>query len=126
MLCGVLPYGGYSDDPVSIYKEIEKSDLRFPKNYTDPAGKELIFRLLEKHSEKRSVHDFNELKTMEFFRNFNWSHLESQKMQAPIKPKIHENKWNNKSQYLLSYIQKQKIKMEKPIVPKNPNWDDVF
>jgi len=50
MLCGVLPYGGYSDDPVSIYKEIEKNELRFPKNYNDPAGKALIFRLLEKHS----------------------------------------------------------------------------
>ena len=45
-----MPYGGYSDDPVSIYKEIEKNELRFPKNYNDPAGKALIFRLLEKHS----------------------------------------------------------------------------
>lgn len=35
MVCGVLPYGGYSDDPVTIYKEIGKSDLKFPKNYTD-------------------------------------------------------------------------------------------
>ena len=46
MLCGVLPYGGYSDDPVRIYKEIEKNDLRFPKNFNDSAGKALIFRLL--------------------------------------------------------------------------------
>lgn len=25
MLCGVLPYGGYSDDPANIYKEIDKN-----------------------------------------------------------------------------------------------------
>jgi hypothetical protein len=47
-------------------------------------------------------------------------------MAAPIKPKIGENKWNNKSQYLLSYLQKQKLKMEKPLIPKNPIWDDIF
>ena len=46
MLFGVLLYGGYSDDPVRIYKEIEKNDLRFPKNFNDSAGKALIFRLL--------------------------------------------------------------------------------
>ena len=63
---------------------------------------------------------------MEFFKNFNWSLLESQKMAAPIKPKIAENKWNNKSQYLLSYLQKQKLKMEKPVIAKNPVWDDIF
>ena len=52
--------------------------------------------------------------------------LESQKMTAPIKPKIGQNKFNNKSQYLLSYLQKQKLKMEKPLNPKFPLWDDIF
>ena len=75
MVCGVLPYGGYTDDPVNIYKEIEKNELRFPKNYHDPAGRELIVRLLQKHAEKRAVHNFQELKGMEFFKNFNWAQL---------------------------------------------------
>ena len=44
-------------------------------------------------------------------------------MIAPIKPKIHENKFNNKSQYLLSYMQKQKLKMDQPIPSKNGCWD---
>lgn len=47
-------------------------------------------------------------------------------MNAPIKPKVSENKFNHKTQYLLSYLQKQKMKMEKPITPKNINWDDIF
>ena len=49
MICGVLPYGGYTDDPVTIYKEIEKNELKFPKSYTDMSGKQLIARLLQKH-----------------------------------------------------------------------------
>jgi hypothetical protein len=44
-------------------------------------------------------------------------------MNAPLKPKIAENKLNTKAQYLLSYLQKQKLKMEKPGTPKNVNWD---
>lgn len=123
MVCGVLPYGGYTDDPVTIYKEIEKNDLKFPKSYTDPSGKLLISRLLQKHPERRAVHDFSEIKHMDFFGSFNWHMLSNQKMNAPIKPKIPENKLNNKGQYLLVYLQKQKLKMEKPITPKNMNWD---
>jgi len=44
-------------------------------------------------------------------------------MNSPIKPKIVDEKWNNKSQYLLSYLQKEKLKMEKPIEPKLKDWD---
>ncbi len=47
-------------------------------------------------------------------------------MSAPLKPKAPENKWGNKTQYLLSYLQKQKLKMDKPLTAKNPNWDDIF
>lgn len=42
---------------------------------------------------------------MEYFKNFNWHNLECQKMAAPAIPKISEEKYN-KSQYLLSYLQK--------------------
>ena len=59
MVCGVLPYGGYTDDPVTIYKEIEKNELKFPKSYTDMSGKQLIARLLQKHPERRAVNDFS-------------------------------------------------------------------
>lgn len=124
MVCGVLPYGSYSDDPVSIYKEIEKNDLRFPKNYSDPSGKELIIRLLQKHPDKRAVDDFSEIKNMDYFKNFNWKLLESQKMIAPIKPKNNQDpKWKTRSQYLLNYLQKEKLKMERPMIPNNPKWD---
>ncbi len=33
----------------TIYKEIEKNELKFPKSYTDMSGKQLIARLLQKH-----------------------------------------------------------------------------
>ena len=44
-------------------------------------------------------------------------------MNAPVKPKVSEPKVSSKTQYLLSYLQKQKLKMEKPMNPKNPTWD---
>ncbi len=47
-------------------------------------------------------------------------------MNAPVKPKVADGNWNNKSQYLLSYLQKEKMKMEKPLIAKNPKWDDIF
>lgn len=46
MVCGTLPYGNSSGDPISIYKEIVTKDLKFPKNYTDTAGKQLIHKFL--------------------------------------------------------------------------------
>ena len=122
MVCGILPYGSYSDDPVSIYQEIEKNSLKFPKTYTDLLGKQLISRLLLKHPEKRAVEDFAEIKQMEYFRNFNWKLLEAQKMVAPIRPKISQAKFTGKSQYLLNYLQKEKLKMDKPIASTS-KWD---
>jgi serine/threonine protein kinase len=55
MVSGYCPYGSFSDDPVSIYQEIEKNSLKFPKTYTDSHGKELISRLLQKNPDKRAV-----------------------------------------------------------------------
>ena len=59
---------------------------------------------------------------MDYFRNFNWKLLESQKMVAPIRPKISESKFNGRSQYLLNYLQKEKLKMDKPVA-SNSKWD---
>jgi hypothetical protein len=84
----------------------------------------LIIRLLQKHPDKRAVDDFSEIKNMEYFKNFNWKLLESQKMIAPIKPKNNQDpKWKTRSQYLLNYLQKEKLKMDRPMIPNNPKWD---
>ena len=64
MVSGYCPYGSFSDDPVSIYQEIEKNSLKFPKTYNDNSGKELISRLLQKNPDKRAVEDFSEIKNM--------------------------------------------------------------
>lgn len=69
--------------------------------------------------------DFTEIKQMEYFRNFNWKLLEAQRMVAPIRPKIAESKVTGRSQYLLNYLQKEKLKMDKPVTPLS-NWDEVF
>lgn len=123
MVCGVLPYGSYSDDPVSIYQEIQNNQLGFPKNYTDPPGKALIRRLLHKHPDRRAVEDFSEIKNMEYFEKFSWKQLETQKMVPPIHPKSYDFKPQTRSQYLLSYLKKEKSKMDRPLVSHNTRWD---
>jgi hypothetical protein len=39
MVCGVLPYGNCTNDVFAIYKEINNNPLKFPKKYTDVAGR---------------------------------------------------------------------------------------
>jgi hypothetical protein len=46
-------------------------------------------------------------------------------MVAPIRPKIAEAKFTGRSQYLLNYLQKEKLKMDKPI-SSTYKWDEVF
>ena len=46
MVCGYLPFGSQTNDPVIIYEEILNYQLVFPEKYTNEAGKELIRRLL--------------------------------------------------------------------------------
>jgi hypothetical protein len=75
--------------------------------------------LLRKNPEERALEDFSEIKNMDFYKNFNWKLLEARKMVAPIIPKINDSKLKTKSQYLLNYIQKEKLKMERPFVSQN-------
>ena len=124
MVCSCLPFGGDGcDDPAAIYKQIQENSLTFPKSYRDVAGKELISRLLQKNPEIRGVEDFSEIKRMEYFKSFNWNLLEGQKLNAPVKPKICDEKFNSKSQNLVSYLQKIKLGMDKPLEPRIRNWD---
>ena len=126
VVCGILPFGTYTDDPISVYKEIEKNDLKFPKNYEDEHGKELIRRLLRRNPSQRNVEDFLDIKYMDYFKNFNWKLLETREMVAPVRPKLREGRERGRCQYLLNYLQKEKLKMDKPIPSKDENWDEIF
>lgn len=46
-------------------------------------------------------------------------------MVPPIKPKHMESKYNGRSQYLVNYLQKEKLKMDKPLTTTS-KWDEIF
>lgn len=43
---------------------------------------------------------------MDYFKNFSWKLLEARQMQSPHKPKLNHHKIDQKSQYLVNFIQK--------------------
>ncbi len=63
---------------------------------------------------------------MDYFKNFNWKLLETQEMVPPIRPKLTEAKERGRCQYLLNYLQKEKLKMDKPVASQHEGWDEVF
>lgn len=88
ILFGVLPFGTNNDNAMTIYENIQKNEIAFPKKYKNQEGKKFIMRCLEKNSIKRSVSSFSTLKNMPYFDNFSWKDLENRSMKPPIMPKI--------------------------------------
>ncbi len=43
-------------------------------------------------------------------------------MVAPLKPKHTDSKYSGRSQYLVNYLQKEKLKMDKPLTTTS-KWD---
>lgn len=71
--------------------------------------------------------DFEEIKQMAFFNNFDWKGCESKQLETPYKPKqdLKSDK-TYKNQLLANYLQREKEKMKRPFNPRLPNWDDCF
>lgn len=126
MVCNYLPFGNDCEDAIQVYQEIEKKDLKFPKNYHDAPGKQLIKRLLIRHPEKRRVDDYQEIKNMAYFNSFNWKDLENEKMDSPYKPNLENAMKSVNKQPLVNYLQKEKEKLKKPLTANDPKWDEYF
>lgn len=47
-LCGFVPFGEKSEDPLEIYEDILNSELKFPKTLKDNKAKKLMEQLLNK------------------------------------------------------------------------------
>ena len=48
-LCGYVPYGEKSEDPLEIYEEILNLELKYPKTLKDKKARKLIDQLLNKN-----------------------------------------------------------------------------
>jgi cGMP-dependent protein kinase len=46
LLCGGLPFGDQQQNPIEIYEDIIKAELRFPNFFEQQEAKEVIEQLL--------------------------------------------------------------------------------
>jgi len=88
MLVGFDPF--HSEDPMMIYQNIIKGQIRFPKDINSDA-KSLIKHLLVADVSKRYgclKGNVKEIVDHRFFNNFDWKALLFMTMEAPLIPKI--------------------------------------
>ena len=75
-VCARLPFGESKSDPYAIYAEVMRSDVTFPKFYSEENGKKLMRKLLSKNpTDRSSGGGFNAIKDHDFFSNFSWKKL---------------------------------------------------
>ena len=93
MLVGRLPFQerGSSDDPEnSIFQQILRQEVRFPKSLSLEA-KELLTGLLDKDPARRlggGPEDAEEVMRHPFFCPINWSDLIKKRIKPPFKPQV--------------------------------------
>jgi serine/threonine protein kinase len=94
MLIGRLPFSSktaeLAQDYKGLFEKIIKEDIRLPADLS-LESRTLLLQLLEKDPAKRlgsSVHDFEEIKSHEFFATIDWVKLTNRQLQVPFKPVI--------------------------------------
>ena len=85
-MCGYVPFGEKSDDPIEIYEDIINLPLKFPKLLKDEKAKKLMIQLLNKdYPESRmGGPNFESLKSNPWFYNIDWDLLMEKKLSSPI------------------------------------------
>ena len=136
------PFGHKAYDPMEVYKEVIKKDLKLSKN-GNPIVNDFIKCLLKKKVNER-VCTFEKVKAMQFYRDFNWDDIIEFKAKAPFIPQIAQMK--NISRFTTKYIEhlerEKEIEEKRKLMNKskdssdvndndnnqnyNPNWADVF
>ena len=138
------PFGNKAIDPMDVYREVIKKDLKLSKN-GNPIVNDFIKCLLKKKVNERMC-TFEKVKSAQFYRDFNWDDIIEFKAKAPFIPQIAPMK--NPSHFTSKYIEhleKEKEAEEKrKLMSKskdssnvedndkdnnqnyNPNWADVF
>lgn len=125
MLASVPPF--YDDNPRRVYEKILQGHINFNGGSFSKAAQDLIKKLLTQKSSKRlgvTNGGVKAIKNHQFFKGFNWSEFQSQKMKAPIPVQI-------KNKFDLSNFDEDYEEMDMPmgeyiIPPNNPNWDADF
>lgn len=136
------PFGNKATDPMDVYREVIKKDLKLPKTGVASVNN-LIQKLLKKKVTGRLC-SLDGAKEDEFFKDFNWDELIDLKLKPPYIPSISQLKsYNNYKIKYLDYLTKEREaeeaknkNVEEPPIEEdkddeainnyNPNWADLF
>lgn len=90
-LTGQLPFGSGKDDTLSVYREILKvseTGINFPDHLRDEVAKDLILKLLKVNPEER-LSSPSEIKSHQWFENFDFDALLCHSLPPPYIPNPH-------------------------------------
>lgn len=85
-VCGGLPYGEMSNDPMEIYLAIINNELVFPKFVNDKEFIDLVSNMMSKNYRSR-ICNYIQIKSHPYFSNFDWDGLNEMTISVPYLPK---------------------------------------
>lgn len=136
-LCGFVPFGEDSEDPMDVYKLIIKNKVEFPEYMKDKAAKRLIRQFLSKTPEARTKGSFYSVQSDAWFNGMDWDGILKRNVKAPFIPSqesmISENevlKAISKGITLEKLTEDQSLEnlkeMTASIKQNYQNWDELF
>eukprot|EP00917_Polyrhabdina_sp_WS-2016_P013079 GHVP01028777.1.p1 GENE.GHVP01028777.1~~GHVP01028777.1.p1 ORF type:complete len:610 (-),score=74.46 GHVP01028777.1:71-1900(-) len=89
-MCGPLPFGNDAEDQLEIFRDILTGKLTFPHYMQDQEAMSLIKRLICRLPEVRigcSINAYKDIKSHEFFQNFEFDNIMGRSYKPPLVPK---------------------------------------
>lgn len=73
-MCGYVPFGERTDDPLEIYEDVLNSELKFPGNLKDNKARKLMEQLLNKEDpdSRMGGPSLTSLKNNPWLEKINW------------------------------------------------------
>ena len=107
--CGKLPFGEEYDDPMDVYKAVNKEELKFPPFVHDFEFINLLTKMLKKSPTSR-LWQFEQIKEEPYFKKFEWNKLISLSLTPPYQIKFKPENLNNANGPYLAYLKGQDVK----------------
>jgi len=100
-MCGGVPFGENAEDPMDVYMAVINDDIRFPSFVKDKEFMSLIKKMLSKSPMNRLC-KFAQIKSDNWFNNYQWDNLISLVVDPPYIPKLKKEEENKTS--LIPYV----------------------
>jgi cGMP-dependent protein kinase len=98
-VCGCVPFGDKSEDPMEIYFSIINNILEFPSDINiDKEFKHLMKKMLDKNPVYRLA-NLDSIKAQPWFNDFKWDELINFNLKAPYLPIISESPFDFDEQF---------------------------